>query len=444
MLSSTAPRIINSATNVAHVPSGTIRKPERRHELDIFAPLIVMGLIVFHTLLIFSGQQMIANESQSDVTHLVAGLVVTFTGLWGMPLLMFIAGTAIWYSLRKRSVAEFARERTKRLLVPFGTGLVLALPLMAYFQAKQASAYTESFLAFYPRFLHVKFSLSAFPLFIESATPDRVFYISHLWFVLYLYVYTLLLLPLLLTLRLSAGRGVVERLAEAFTRPWTIFLLALPLALVEAILTTDPHLGWNRFVWPFFVFYGFLFASDSRFGQALVQHRRRALILGIVGYLAYFGGLAFLLETQVDPFSDLGVASIIDRFMKGAASWFWLVAIMGTVMHRSQHNANPKPDVVNSARTQSAELSNMNAKVPTSSLFDRAIAYVREGQVPLYVIHHTPIIVFGYYVVQWNVNAPVKFAVIALSSLAVIFLVYEIGIRRTAATRFLFGMKAKR
>jgi hypothetical protein len=86
----------------------------------------------------------------------------------------------------------------------------------------------------------------------------------------------------------------------------------------------------------------------------------------------------------------------------------------------------------------------MNAKAPTSSLFDRAIAYLREGQVPLYVIHKTPIIVFGYYVVQWNVNALVKFAVIALSSLVVTLLVYEIGIRRLAVTRFLFGMKPRR
>jgi hypothetical protein len=280
-------------------------------------------------------------------------------------------------------------------------------------------------------------------VFIESATPDRVFYISHLWFVLYLYVYTLLLLPLVITLRRPAGRGVVERLAKAFTRPWSLFLLALPLALIEAILTTDPHLGWNRFVWPFFVFYGFLFAGDARFGQTLVQHRRRALILGIVGYLVYFGGLAFLLETQVDPFSDLGVASISVRFMKGAASWFWLVAIMGTITYRSQRNADPKPDTADSARTQSAVSPQMNAKAPTSSLLTRAMAYVREGLVPLYVIHHAPIVVLGYYVVQWNVSVPVKFAVIALSSFVFTLSVYEFGIRRAAVTRFLFGMKAR-
>lgn len=59
------------------------------------------------------------------------------------------------------------------------------------------------------------------------------------------------------------------------------------------------------------------------------------------------------------------------------------------------------------------------------------------------MIHRMPIIVLAYYVVQWNVNVPVKFAVIALSSLVVTLLVYEIGIRRIAVTRFLFGMKTR-
>ena len=60
------------------------------------------------------------------------------------------------------------------------------------------------------------------------------------------------------------------------------------------------------------------------------------------------------------------------------------------------------------------------------------------------MIHLTPIIVLGYYVVQWDVNALVKFVAIALPSLAVTLLVYEFGVRRTAATRFLFGMKEQR
>ena len=300
----------NSAT---HAQAGPVAKPERRRELDMIGPFIVLGLIVAHTLTIFVGRDIIVDNSRSEVTYLVAAFLVTFSMLWAMPLMMLIAGTTIWYNLRKRTVAEFARERFKRLFVPFVTGLVLAVPPMVYFKVKQEFAYAESFLEFYPRFWQIKFSLSAFP-------------------------YTI----------------------------------------------------------------------------------------------------------QADFYTDLGVAGLSVRFVKGVASWFWLVAIMGYITHRGRHNANPKPDVVNSARTQSAGPPTLNAKASTSSLFDRAIAYVRDGQVPLYVIHKTPIIVFGYYVVQWNVNDLVKFAVIALSSLVAVLLLYEFGIRRTAVTRFLLGMKTKK
>ena len=47
----------------------------------------------------------------------------------------------------------------------------------------------------------------------------------------------------------------------------------------------------------------------------------------------------------------------------------------------------------------------------------------------------------GFFVVQWGANALVKFLVIVLFSLIVTLLVYDIGVRRTRPTRFLFGLK---
>jgi hypothetical protein len=55
----------------------------------------------------------------------------------------------------------------------------------------------------------------------------------------------------------------------------------------------------------------------------------------------------------------------------------------------------------------------------------------------------TPIVVIGFYVVQWEVNALVKYMVIVLAALGVALVVYDIGVRRTRLTRFLFGMKPR-
>jgi hypothetical protein len=67
--------------------------------------------------------------------------------------------------------------------------------------------------------------------------------------------------------------------------------------------------------------------------------------------------------------------------------------------------------------------------------------YANDAQLPFYVLHYAPVVVIGFYVVQWPVSALVKYLVIALSSLVVTLVLYDIGVRRTTVTRFLFGVK---
>ena len=50
----------------------------------------------------------------------------------------------------------------------------------------------------------------------------------------------------------------------------------------------------------------------------------------------------------------------------------------------------------------------------------------------------------GSFVVQCEVSVLTKYVVIALFSLVVTLLLYDIGVRRTRLTRFLFGMKPKK
>ena len=56
-------------------------------------------------------------------------------------------------------------------------------------------------------------------------------------------------------------------------------------------------------------------------------------------------------------------------------------------------------------------------------------------------LHYGPVVVIGHYVVQWPTSALIKYLVIALSSLVVTLALYDIGVRRTRVTRFLFGMR---
>jgi glucan biosynthesis protein C len=416
-------------------------QPKRRREMDLMGLTIVVGLVFFHSAQIFSGtDHYVENTQQGMATGLAANLFLAFGSMWGMPLMMLIAGTAIWYSLRKRTGGQFLLNRVRRLLIPFVTGMVLVFPPVVWFSLKfHLPSYSGNYWQFLGRWFDVRFSLSAFPWFLEGAPPERLWKTGHLWFLIYPFVYTLLLLPLFWFLRKPSGQRLVARCVGFLTLPWAIFLLALPIGLIEAFLLTETDGVWNRFVWPFFIVYGFLLASDRQFGRVLQRHRKSAILLGIVAFVAHFGATGYLvLVHEANYWTDYSTVGLLGRFFKGLGSWFWVVAIMGMAGHMSQRGA--RQDRVVLASTGNPDPPPLEAlRGPTGK--DRLADYAKEAQLPFYVLHRTPIIIIGFYVVQWQVNALVKYVVIVLGALVTILVVYDIAVRRTWPTRFLFGLR---
>jgi hypothetical protein len=415
---------------------------KRRHEMDLMGMLIVGGLVLFHSAQIFAGPDyFVKNTHQGMVAETVASFFIAFASMWGMPLMMLIAGTAIWYSLRKRTVSQFLLNRVHRLLIPFITGMVIVFPPVTWFSLKfHQPSYSETYWQFLGRYFDVRFSLSAFPEFIVGASPDGLWRTGHLWFVIYLFVYTLLLLPLFWYLRQPTGQRLVARGVDFLTRPWAIFLLALPLGLIEAFLLTETAGNWNRYVWPFFIVYGFLLASDRRFERALQCHRKSALLLGIVAFFIYFMGIGYLFQLETDPWTSYSAVGLLARFFKGLGSWYWVVAIMGIAGYMSQRGE--RQDQLVPAPNGDPD-SRLLKPSPGPAWMDGLAIYVKEAQLPYYVLHLTPMIIIAFFVVQWQVNALVKYGVIVLGTLVAILMVYDLAIRRTWPTRFLFGLRPR-
>jgi glucans biosynthesis protein C len=57
------------------------------------------------------------------------------------------------------------------------------------------------------------------------------------------------------------------------------------------------------------------------------------------------------------------------------------------------------------------------------------------------VLHETVIVVVAYFVLAWPVGGGAQYCLIALVSLAATLLLYDLGVRRSPLTRFLFGLK---
>jgi glucan biosynthesis protein C len=412
-------------------PAGTAtsagQPPARRGELDLLRALVVVGLVYFHTAVIFGGGEF---PVKAAVENRAATVFLAFGATWGMPLLFVISGMGIWYSLRSRSPKAFVRERLRRLLVPLVVGVLTLVPLQVYLGLRR-SGQGGSFASFYRRFVDVRPSLD-FPFVVKAAPDARVFETGHLWFLVCLLAFSLVLLPGLALLRRPPGTRLVGRLGGLLARPGAVFLLALPLAAVELPLGSEVGLGaWNRYSYALLLAYGYLAAADARIGEAFRRQWRPAMASGVLLFVA--GGSMYAAAAgHGDPFTGTDPLSIAFRLLKSIDGWLWVVAILG--LARSRLARRPKQV----ARRPSA------GRIDGASVVGRLGAYANDAVLPFYVLHETIIVVIAYYVLPWKIGALAQFLLISLTSLAATLLVYDLGIRRAPITRFLFGLRPSR
>ncbi|MFI6010317.1 acyltransferase [Streptomyces sp. NPDC051243] len=373
----------------------------RRGELDALRVLVVLGLVFFHSGLVFSPDDdfYVKNAETTDAVTVLAGFAV----VWAMPMLFLVAGLGSRYSIRRRGPARFSRERLLRLGVPLVFATLVLCPLPQWLRLRAADpGYDESYWRFWPRFLTVRPDLADFPFVLDG----EYFETGHLWFVVLLLTFSLLLAPVAAPLADGAERAgrTVER------RPALLLLPALPLAAINAFLGMEEGFaGWNRWAYLVFFLFGYALADDGRVRAAL---RRLAVPVGVAG-LVLFAGTAPGFLSLDDPFTEWSPFALVTRAVFGAAGWCWVVAILGLLDRRPREAGPPS----------------------------RAMVYLGLAALPLYVLHQPVVVALAYGVVGRPAPIVVEYAVIVTGSLAVILVLYECVVRRTRLTRFLFGMR---
>jgi glucans biosynthesis protein C len=406
-------------------PAVVDQPPVRRVEFDLLRALVVVGLVFFHTAVIFgAGEFPIKAATENQAATVFLG----FGATWGMPLLFLISGMGIWYSLRFRNAGAFARERLRRLGVPLLVGLLTLVPLQVWLGLRHAGD-PSSYASFYARFWHVRPTFD-FPFVITAAPEGGVFETGHLWFLVCLLAFSLVLLPGFLFLRAPQGGRLVEELAGLLARPGGVLLLALPIAGVELLLGSEVgHGGWNHGSYALFLIYGFLAAADPRTGEALQRHWRPAAVLGLLLFLAT-GAAYGAADAHAEPFTDMDPHSLVFRLLKTVDGWLWVVAIVGLARRYVQ------------SRQRSA-VQTAPKQPDRERLLRRLGAYANDAVLPFYVLHETVIVVVAYVVLTWSIGGGAQYCLIALGSLAATLLLYDLGIRRSPVTRFLFGLKPR-
>lgn len=382
----------------------------RRGELDALRVFVVLGLVFFHSALVFSPDDdfYVKDARTTEAVTVLAGFGV----VWAMPMLFLVAGLGSRYSIRRRGPARFTRERLLRLGVPLVFATVVLCPLPQWLRLRAADpGYDESYGRFWMRFLTVRPDPADFPFVLDG----EHFETGHLWFVVLLLTFSLLLAPVAAPLAACS-----ERLGQAVRRrPSLLLAPLLPLAAINAFLGMEEGFaGWNRWAYLVFFVLGYVLADDVRVRDAL---RRVAVPVGVAG-LVLFAGSAPGFMSLDDPFTDASPLGLVTRAVFGAAGWCWVAAILG-LLDRPRAGRE-RQDRQGAGRSPS-----------------RAMVYLGIAALPVYVLHQPVVVALAYGVVGWSAPIVIKYAAIVAGSLVVIVVLYECLVRRTRLTRFLFGMR---
>lgn len=399
----------------------------RRPELDALRLAVVLGLVLFHSALVFDASDpdfYVKNETTTEVTTILAGAAV----VWAMPALFAVSGWAARQSLTRRSPAGFARERLLRLGVPLLVATVLLLPFPVWVRERTREGSDVSYAELYRQFFDMRLEPAEAPFVVQGEHFES----GHLWFVVLLLTWSLLLALAAAVLARLAPRvlqpGGLDGVGRAASRHRGVVLLpAVGTAALCLPGLEQEYAGWPR--WGYLAFFagGVVLGGDERLRAAV---RRDAPLAAAAGGALFAGGLvAFLVAdaAAADAFTVGDPAGVAFRALFGAAGWLFVVAILGGLDRWALRRAAGRA-----------------ARGPIGgppSAGARAYAALLAAALPLYVLHQPVVVGVAWLVTPWRAPIVVELLVVVVASAAVLLVVYDLGVRRWSVTRRAFGMR---
>jgi len=387
---------------------------ERWHWLDWLRVLAMATIFLYH-----SGRPFMIDDSwhiMNPEPDLLFTIVIVFVSGWIMPLFFVISGMATCFSLAKRSPAQFANDRFKRLMIPFLLpGLLVILPVHVYYDKIFHGSFAGGFASFY---LGPYFTTQFFP-FDTDFSPTYLANSNqgvYLWYVFWLFVFSLVTVHFFKWLTKEGNRSRISKLATVCNRRGGILLLAIPVIIVN-IVAVPPFFvfpsgygGWKLPTYLAFFITAYVLACDPQFEQSIHKNRKVTLLVGTILSLSQIILLGTVGAEAV--LSPLPLTYVTVSAVYALNGWCWVTAILG----------------------YGRKLLSFN---------HRFLEISNELVLPFYILHQTVIVAIAFYVVGWNLIVIEKYLIIVLASFAIIcILLYPI--RQINVLRFLFGMRLRK
>ena len=158
----------------------TVNKPSRYYFIDNLRWVTVVLVLIYHVFYNFNAQGVFGGIGGFR-EHQWWDTVCTVLYPWFMTLMFLLAGASSRYALKHRTVKEFRRERTRKLLVPSTLGLLLFGGALGALNITAGGGWDAmpADMPFVAKYL----------IAVVSGTGP-------LWFIQDLYIFSLLLLPI--------------------------------------------------------------------------------------------------------------------------------------------------------------------------------------------------------------------------------------------------------
>ena len=366
---------------------------KRYYDIDWLRVLGMFTIFLFHNARFFNEDDWHVKNFQLDFGMSV---FVAILDHFIMPLFFVLSAIAIYYALKKRTNAEFMRERVTRLLIPLGVGMFTHIMLQVYIENITHGQFTGSFWQFIPHYFNGFYEFGG----------NFAWMGLHLWYLMMLFLFSWLMLSTFQ--RINRSQDFTTKLAGLITKPLGVYLFIIPLFVMEILVSLSPETigrrdfgGWSPLTYLVFFVIGYLLATDTRYRPAIEKVRFISLTLSLLTVIAAYILLAEMNVPSTNPLYLL---------VRAANAWSWLLTFMGFA---SRH----------------LNFSNSFLK------------YANEAVLPFYILHQTVIVVIGYFIKDWTWAVFPKYLFLAVTSFIVIMTLYEFVVKRVNVLRYLFGMK---
>jgi len=183
----------------------------RGFDIDWLRVIAIGILLVFHIMVMYQSYANYVRFIQSPILVNVLLAPLSLFSVMRIPLLFFVSGMGVFFSLQRRTWLQFLGERSIRILIPLVFGSLAIVPIHYFIYAKY---YSEEY----------------------NYMPDA----GHLWFLINIFMYVLWFLAIFYFHKEYQNSRFINFLRRKIEKyPFGIYLLAIPYFLQAFTIPND-------------------------------------------------------------------------------------------------------------------------------------------------------------------------------------------------------------